>query len=60
MLKRTKGEKIFAVFNVIFLTALAFLCLMPIWNLLAVSLSAKNYVQANMVSLAPMGFTTSN
>ncbi|MBR1585592.1 MAG: carbohydrate ABC transporter permease [Clostridia bacterium] len=60
MLKRTRGEKIFAVINVIFLTGLALLCLLPIWNLLAVSLSAKNYVQANMVSLAPRGFTTSN
>ena len=60
MLKRTKGEQVFAVFNVLFLTALALLCLLPIWNLLAVSLSAKNYVQANLVSLYPMGFTTSN
>ncbi len=60
MLKRTRGEMIFAVFNVIFLTCLALLCLLPIWNLLAVSLSAKNYVQANMVGLLPVGFTTSN
>lgn len=59
-MKRTRGEKIFSVFNTIFLTGLALICLLPLWNLLVVSLSAKNYVQANLVSLVPLGFNTSN
>lgn len=60
MLKRTTGQKIFAVFNGILLFLLALICLLPLWNLLAVSFSAKHYVQANKVGLIPMGFTISN
>lgn len=60
MQKRTTAQKIFMVFNVLFLTFLAFICLLPIWNLIAMSLSAKHFVQANKVGLVPMGFTVSN
>lgn len=60
MLKRTKGQKIFNVFNILLLAFLALICLLPIWNLAAVSLSSKSYVQANQVHLRPVGFTISN
>ncbi|MBE0601159.1 MAG: carbohydrate ABC transporter permease [Firmicutes bacterium] len=59
-MKRTNGQKGFNVFNIVLLAFLAFLCLLPIWNLAAVSLSAKSYVQANQVHLTPVGLTFSN
>lgn len=60
MLKRTKGQKIFAVVNGILLIFLAFLCLLPVLNLIAVSLSSKHFVQANKVNLWPVGWTFAN
>ena len=40
MIKRTKGEKIFAVFNVIVLSLIGLACLIPIWHCLCASFSA--------------------
>ena len=34
MIKRTRGEKIFAVFNVILLSLIGLACLIPIWHCL--------------------------
>lgn len=39
MIKRTRGEKIFAVFNVIFLCLIGLACLIPIWHCLCASIS---------------------
>ncbi len=39
MLKRTKGEKIFAVFNVTILSLIGLACLIPIWHCLCASFS---------------------
>ena len=52
-MKPTKGQKIFRVFNAVLLALLAFLCIMPILNLLAISFSSRNMVQANLVKLWP-------
>lgn len=60
MLKQTKGQKVFAVFNYIFLGLLAAVCILPIVHLLAVSLSSKGYAEANLVGLWPKGFTLSS
>ena len=54
----TKGQRIFAVFNYIFLTLLALSCILPILHLLAVSLSSKVASDNNMVGLIPVGFNT--
>ena len=39
MIKRTKGEKVFAVFNVIVLSLIGLACLIPIWHCLCASFS---------------------
>lgn len=57
MLKRTTGEKIFAVFNVIILSTAAFLCLLPLINVLAISFSSKSAAAAGYVKLWPVDFT---
>jgi len=54
---RTRGEKIFNVFNYIFVTFVCLLCALPIIHILAVSFSSSHYVSANQVGLWPMGFT---
>lgn len=59
-MKQTRPQKIFQVFNVLFLALLAFICLLPILNLLAVSFSSRNMVQANLVKLWPKQFTVSS
>jgi putative aldouronate transport system permease protein len=50
-------HKIFGVCNAALLTVLGLVCLLPLVNLLAVSLSAKGYVEAGRVGLWPKGFT---
>ncbi len=49
----TTGYKIFTVCNYIILTLLGLLCLFPIIHVLAVSLSGKGYVEANLVTFLP-------
>lgn len=46
----TTGMRIFAVFNYLFLAITAFVCLLPMINVLAVSLSSSNAANANLVS----------
>jgi len=54
--RRTAGELLFAAANHALLAALALLCVLPIVNVLAVSLSEGYYVTAGMVKLWPVGF----
>ncbi len=56
-MKRTRGEKIFALFNVVFLSVVAFVCLLPLINVLAVSFSEKSAAAAGYVNLWPVNFT---
>lgn len=51
------GMKIFTVFNYIFLIGTAFLCLLPLINVLAVSFSSKPAAAAGYVKLWPVDFT---
>lgn len=57
MIARSRGEKIFNVFNYIFITAVCALCFLPIIHIFAVSLSSSHYVAAGHVGLWPMGWT---
>ena len=55
---RTRGEKIFNVFNYIFIILVCLACALPIIHILALSFSAPHYIAAGRVGLWPMGFTT--
>lgn len=56
-LKDSKGAKVFAWFNYTFLALAAFLCILPMINVLAISLSSSNAANANLVKLWPVEFT---
>ncbi len=55
--QRTVGGLLFAAANYALLAALGLLCLLPVVNVLAVSLSEAYYVAAGMVKLWPIGFS---
>ena len=57
MHKMSKGEKIFNVFNYLFLSLLCLSCLIPIINTLAISFSSPAQVSAGRVYLWPKEFT---
>lgn len=57
MIKRSIGEKVFAVFNTIVLTLLAVATVYPFIYVLAASLSGAEYINAGEVWLLPKGFT---
>jgi len=54
---RTRGEKIFNVFNYIFISLVCLTCAIPIIHIFALSFSTSHYVTAGRVGLWPMGFT---
>ena len=54
---KTKGEKIFSVFNYLLLTFIGLTCLIPLLNILALSLSSKAAIGANKVTLFPVDFS---
>jgi putative aldouronate transport system permease protein len=56
VMKRHKVD-LFAIVNVILLLAVAFITLYPFVYMIAVSLSAKEYVIRNEINLWPKGFT---
>ena len=55
-----KFYSIFYICNLIFLIALALLCVLPLINILSVSLSTSHYAAAGLVSFWPVGFTTAS
>ena len=59
-MKPTKGQRIFAIFNYILLTLLALLCLLPMLNIVALSFSSRNMVNAGAVTFLPKEFTISS
>lgn len=59
-MKPTKGQRIFTVFNYILLTLLALLCLLPMLNIVALSFSSRNMVNAGAVTFFPKEFTISS
>jgi putative aldouronate transport system permease protein len=57
-MQRTRGEKIYGIFNGSILTLLALMCLLPFIHVWAVSFSSKNAVMSGFVLLKPVNFTT--
>ncbi|MBW4080015.1 carbohydrate ABC transporter permease [Paenibacillus sp. S150] len=58
MYHKSKGYKIFSIFNHILLILVALSCLLPLLHLLAQSFSSKAAVNGNLVSFWPVQFTT--
>lgn len=56
-MKQTRPQKIFCVINAIFLGVVALICLLPMVNILALSFSSRNMVNAGAVTFWPKGFT---
>lgn len=59
-IKTSLGRKLFLAFDYLFLAAAAMLCLLPLINVLAVSLSSSNAAAAGYVKLWPVQFTLSS
>jgi len=58
MYYKTKGYRIFSFFNILFLSLVAISCVLPLLNLLAVSLSGKAAANGGLVAFWPVDFTT--
>ena len=56
-LKVSSGMKVFAVFNYLFMAIVAFVCILPVVNILAISFSNSSAAAANLVKLWPVDFT---
>lgn len=53
-MKKTRGEKAFAIFNYIFLVFASIMCLFPVMHVLAVSLSSSRAATSGLVVLWPL------
>ena len=60
MIRKTLGEKVFDVFNHIFLTALALSCVLPFIHMLAISFSSSAAATQGRVGLWPVELTLSS
>ena len=58
-IQESTGRKVFRVVNVIILSLLALLCLLPFVNVIAMSFSNSFYVDSNQVYFWPKGWTLS-
>ena len=58
MQHKTHGQKIFAVFNYLFIGFICLSCLVPLINTLAISFSSPSFVSTGKVYFLPKGFTT--
>ncbi len=56
----SQGQRIFNVFNYCLLAFLALICVLPLINVLAISLSGKEAVAAGQVGFWPVDFTLAN
>ena len=54
---RSRGQKVFTVFNYIFITIVVLSCILPLINTLAISFSSPKFVSAGKVYFLPKGFT---
>lgn len=59
MYHKTKGYRIFSLFNHIFLIVVALSCFLPLLHLLAQSFSSKEAVNGNLVAFWPVDFNLS-
>lgn len=58
--ERSLGSRLFDIANVVFLGFLGLLCVFPLVNLVAISLSGRAAVQGNLVTFWPIGFNVAN
>lgn len=59
VVKDTRGQKIFAIFNYLIITALVIITLYPFWHIVMASLSNPSQLMAhNGLVLKPLGFST--
>ncbi len=58
-IKESTSRKVFRAVNIVLLTALALVCLLPFVNVIAISFSNSFYVDSNQVYFWPKGWTTS-
>lgn len=56
-MRDTTGEKIFYAVNYVILTLLALSCIIPLMNVIALSLSDADAIMSGRVSLIPVGWT---
>lgn len=54
--KSSKSRKAFMIFNIIFLSSMALICILPFINLLAISFSSKTAVSQGIVTFFPIDF----
>lgn len=57
MRKKSIGRRVFEIFNTLFLMFLAAICLLPLLNVLAISLSSSSAAGSGEVSFFPVEFT---
>ncbi|MCD7751068.1 MAG: carbohydrate ABC transporter permease [Lachnospiraceae bacterium] len=58
-IKRSRGERVFSVFNYIFLTGIMLICFYPVWYVLVASFSDSSLLmQYSGILLKPLGFST--
>lgn len=57
MTKRSRGEKVFAVFNAVLMIVLSATCLLPLLNVVAISLSSSEMAASGTVTIIPKNFT---
>ncbi|MFC3799959.1 carbohydrate ABC transporter permease [Cohnella sp. GCM10012308] len=57
LLRQTRGQKIFSVFNYVLLSLTAILCLLPLIHVIALSFSDNAAVSGGLVTLWPVRFT---
>ncbi len=58
MVQNSKTIKIFNIINYTFITVLSLICILPLINVLAISLSDRAATASGMVSFWPVNFTT--
>ncbi|PDO10921.1 MAG: ABC transporter permease [Candidatus Reconcilbacillus cellulovorans] len=57
MYRKTWSYRVFNAFNLAFMFVVSLLCVVPLWHVLAVSLSSRAAADANLVGLWPVQFT---
>lgn len=57
---RTRGERVFNVFNIVLIAIITSTCLLPFLHILAKSFSTNSYLLKKEVFFWPKGFTTSS
>lgn len=55
--KESVGSRIFTIINTLILAFLALICILPLINILAISLSSNAAATAGLVKLLPVDFT---